>query len=66
MITAGFSTWNSLEKVWFFEETFLLDDTNMKVVLEMLFLKLSNVNIKFAAGELIWRSYTIIKAPIAK
>ncbi len=46
--SASFLLQNSLEKVWFFENTFLLVDTSMEVVLGMLFLSLSNVDIKFA------------------
>ena len=45
MAVAAFSLQNSLGKVRFFEETFLLVDTSMKVVLGMLFLALSNADI---------------------
>ena len=38
---------DSLEKVQFFKKTFLLANTNMEVVLGMLFLFFSNVNVKF-------------------
>ena len=45
MAVAAFSLQNSLGKVRFFEETFLLTDTNMKVVLGMSFLAFSNADI---------------------
>ncbi len=63
MVSASFSLQNSLGRVWFFEETFLLADTSIKVVLGMLFLSFSNANVKFAKlGKLTWRSYTIAEA----
>lgn len=43
MVLAGSSVQNKLRKVQFFEEPFLLADTSIKVVLEILFLTLSNV-----------------------
>ncbi len=48
MASARFLIQDSLGRVRFFEETFLLADTNMEVVLGMLFLSLSNADIKFA------------------
>ncbi len=47
MASARFSIQDSLGRVWFFEETFLLADISMEVVLEIPFLFLSNANIKF-------------------
>ncbi len=44
MTSASFLLQDSLKRVRFFEETFLLADTSMDVVLGMLFLALSNVN----------------------
>ncbi len=46
-----FSIQDSLEIIWFFEETFLLADTSIEVVLEMLFLSLSNADVEFAKLE---------------
>ena len=43
---------DKLEKVWFFQETFLLADTSL--ILGMPFLTLSNA---LAEGELVWRTY---------
>lgn len=54
---------NSLKRIQFFEETFFLADINIKIVLEICFLSLSNTDVKFAELEkLIWRFYTIAKA----
>lgn len=38
---------------------FLLADTSIEVVLEMLFLTLSNAEVLFLEQELTWRSYTV-------
>ncbi len=63
IVSARFSLQNSLGKVWFCEETFLLADTSMEVVLRMLFLSLSNANVKFAELEkFTWRSYILAGA----
>ncbi len=48
MASARFSIQDSLERVRFFEETFLLADTSMEVVLKIPFLSLSNVDVEFA------------------
>lgn len=53
---------DSLRRVWFFEETFLLVDTNMKVILEMLFLALSNAYVQFDIKKFSWRFYIIAEA----
>ncbi len=63
MASASFLLQDSLGRVRFFEETFLLTDTSMKVILGMLFLSLSNKDVEFADQEkLIWRSYTAAEA----
>ena len=42
-------------------------NTKFEVILEMLFLKISNVNMSFGEGTLTWKTYTINKAlPITK
>ena len=51
MVSAEFLLQDSLEKVRFFEETFLLANTNMEVVLGMPFLSLSNADFQFNARE---------------
>ncbi len=52
MASAGFSLQDSLRRVRFFEETFLLADISMEVVLGMPFQSLSNANFQFGAVEL--------------
>lgn len=47
MTLASFSLQDSQGKVQFFEETFLLVDTNIKIVLEMPFLAFSNADVDF-------------------
>ncbi len=51
MVIAEFSIKDKLGKVGSFEETFLLANTSMKVVLEMLFHIFSNTNIRFINKE---------------
>ncbi len=63
MASARFLIQDSLGKVRFFEETFLLADTSIEVVLGMPFLSLSNVNVEFAElGKLTWRTYIVAEA----
>ena len=62
MIIAGFQIEDKLGRARFFQESFLLAETSMKVVLEMSFLTLSNADIQFVEKELIWRSYTTAEA----
>ncbi len=62
MASARFSFQNSLRKVRFFNETFLLIDTSIEVDLGMLFLAFSNADIQFGTEKLTWRSYTAVKA----
>ena len=62
IVIAGFSLQDKLEKVRFFQETFLVADTQMEVVLKMLLLILSNANIRFAERELVWRTYSVAEA----
>ncbi len=67
MILTGFLVQNKLRKVWFFEETFLLVDTSIKMILSMFFLTFSNTDMQFVEKKLIWKSYKIVKAlPITK
>ncbi len=62
MVSASFSLQDSLERVRFFEETFLLANTSMEVVLGIPFLALSNADFQFSAEKLTWRTYTAAKA----
>lgn len=52
IVLAGFSVQDKLGKVQFFEETFLLTNTNMEMVVEMRFLTLSNANVQFIKKKL--------------
>ena len=63
MAPASFSFQDSQEKVWFFEETFLLADISMKIVIGMSFLAFSNADVEFTElGKLTERSYIITEA----
>lgn len=67
MILIGLSVQNKIRKVWFFEQTFLLADTSIEVVLKMSFLMFSNADTQFKKKELEWKSYIIAEAlPINK
>ena len=59
MVIAAFQVKNKLGRARFFQETFLLADPSIEVVLKMPFLTLSNVDIQFAEKELTWRSYIV-------
>lgn len=52
MVIAKFLVYNKLGRAWFFEETFLLANINMKVVLKMPFLSFSDTNLQFGARKL--------------
>lgn len=62
MVLASFQVKNKLGRARFFQETFLLADTSIVVVLCIFFLTISNANIQIAEKELIWRFYTTTKA----
>ena len=62
MVIAGFQVLDKLNKVRFFQKTFLLANITIKVVLGMFFLTFNNANIQFVEKKLIWRSYTAKKA----
>ncbi len=62
MVLAGFSIQDKSGKIRFFEETFLLADTSMEVVLEMPFPALINTDIQFDAESFTWRSYSTTEA----
>ena len=62
MVLANFRMEDKLGRTRFFQETFLLADISVEVVLGMPFLILSNTNVQFVEKELTWRSYTTAKA----
>lgn len=47
MTSASFLLQDSQKRVWFFEKTFLLTNSNIKVVLGMAFLAFINIDIEF-------------------
>ena len=51
MILASFQMVNKLEKAQFFQETFLLADINLKIVLSILFFTFSHADIRFIEKE---------------
>ena len=59
MITVDFSVEDKLGRIRFFEETFLLANISIEVILEISLLLLSyiNVDFKIVIGGLTWRSY---------
>lgn len=57
MVIAEFLIHDKLESARYFEETFLLIDTNLEMILMMSFLFLSNVNLQLGAKKLKWRMY---------
>lgn len=62
MVIAGFQIQHKLEKARFFQETFLVADTKIDVVVGMRFFILSNANIRFAEEELTLKTYTAAEA----
>lgn len=59
MLIARFSIQDKLEKTRFFEETFFVADIGIEAKLEMLFLSLSNIDIRFAdTSEFTWKNCT--------
>ena len=62
MVLVNFQVEDKLGRVRFFQETFLLADISVKVVLGMPFLTFSNANIQFVKKKLTWRSYTTVEA----
>ena len=62
MVLASFQVEDKLGRTRYFQETFLLADISVEVVLGMPFLTLSNADIQFAKKELTWRSYTAAEA----
>ena len=53
MVIVDFSVMDKLGRVRFFQETFLLANINLEVVLGMLFLTFSKADIRFAEWELV-------------
>ena len=66
MAIADFPVIDKLDKAWFFQETFLLANISMKIILKTFFLIIKNANIQFTIRKLTWMSYiyAIKKAPL--
>ena len=67
MAIAEFQIEDKANRPRFFQETFLITDIKFEVILEMFFLKISNIDMSFGKKTLTWKTYIIIKAlPITK
>lgn len=53
MAIIKFLVHNKLDRIWFFEENFLLTNISIEVVLEILFLSFNNANMQFGIRKLI-------------
>ena len=62
IVIAGFQVQDKFGKDRFFQETILVADTSVEVILKMLFLAFSKVEGNFAEKELTWKAYTIAEA----
>ena len=62
MVIADFQIEDNHSRSRLFQEIFLVADTKFEVILEMLFLKLSNADMSFGEGTLTWKFYTTNKA----
>lgn len=62
MVIADFQEENKVDRLRFFQKTFLLAKVKFEVILEKLFLKINNVGILFGKKTLIKKSYSINKS----
>ena len=62
MVIADFQMEDKGNRPRFFQETFLMANIKFELILEILFLKISNANVAFDKGTLTWKLYTINKA----
>lgn len=62
IVIDGFQVFNKLNREWFFQKTFLLAKTRIKVALIMFFLIFSNINIQFTKKEFFSTTYTTAEA----
>lgn len=61
IVTAGFSVYNKLGIAQFFEDTFLVANTSMEMILGMLFLSFSNINIQYDFRKYTRKTYMTTK-----
>lgn len=62
MVIVDFQVQDKLEKARFFQKTFLVADTSVKVIFEMFFLTLSKIKVDFTERKLTWKAYITTKA----
>lgn len=62
IVLTSFQIEDKLGKVQFLQETFLMADTNMAVILGMPFLILNNIDMFFSKREFTWQLYILAKA----
>ena len=62
MVVTAFSVTDKVNRVRFFEETFLVANVSPEVVLGMPFLTLSGADVDFSGRELCWKTYTAKEA----
>ena len=62
MVIADFQVEDKANKPRFFPKTFLVTDTKFEMILEMLFLKISNADVVFGKKILTWKTYTTNEA----
>ena len=62
IVIAAYYILNKLSYFQFFQETFLLANIGIKIVLGMLFPTLNNTDVQVAKKKLIWKIYTTKKA----
>lgn len=62
MVIASFEIEDKLKRARFFQETFLVANISIKVVLEISFLTISNADVFFVNRKLTWRTYNPNKA----
>ena len=62
MVIADFQVEDKTSRPRFFQKTFLVADTKFKVILGMLFLKISNADVSFGKGTFTWKIYTTNEA----
>lgn len=62
IILANFQINDKFGWAWFFQKIFLVANTSVEVILDMLFLTLSNADMLFVERELTWRLYILVEA----
>lgn len=67
MVIVGFQVQDKFRRARFFQKTFLIADTNIKVIFGMFFPTCSKIKVDFAEEELIQKTYTAVDIlPITK